>query len=518
MTVWHCEERGGSFCVVDDLTTEVVPDGDHGRDAGAAVNHLKALFAAGPAIVAAALVGSAAPLAPPADWFDVDEPDGPEPLTIEDDGRVHGHLALWDACHVGFMQGSLSECVKPPGSPSKYESFHLGQMVAAGGEKIPVGKVVYGGPHASLTAGLVQAREHYDRTSSVGAFVRARDGKYGIYLSGAARSDLSPEGLRDMRANPPSGDWRRLRGALELVAALAVGIPGYQTPQVALTASGGDVEALILPGYADWKEPDDRGPGFVRQKRAIQASLGNEYDGGFNYALIAGLASTFSEDDWQEWAAVMTEAVVAGEGSDKPWSSYPDNNISASDNPDNWTASWDGDIGYPTWMVPRMKELMQRVAAGEGEYEPEMFDGLEVVIHEAEHFSVLADVSKSMQSDYQEFPGEYWEEVLTETVARLRTASVAAILGFDIPDPMSTDWALYQKYMPWISERIVNPLLERGLSTDNIADALAGVRLTESGWQQRVMSLNIVLMQNGVPGIPLDVAEAQGREAEEWER
>lgn len=276
---WHIDEIAGEFCVVDDITTELVDDGNHGTDAAGAVAHLRALYSAGPAVVTAAAVGGAvAPLAPPADWFDVEEPDGPEPLTIEADGRVHGHLALWDACHVGFMQGALAECVKPPGSPSGYESFHLGQMIAEDGSKIAVGKVVYGGPHASLTAGLVQARQHYDRTSSVGAFVRARDGRHGIYLTGAARSDISPEGLRDMRANPPSGDWRRLNGALELVAALAVGIPGYQTPQIALTAAGGDVEALILPGYDDVIEDDlvvvaDRGSSFIRQKRAIQDSL-----------------------------------------------------------------------------------------------------------------------------------------------------------------------------------------------------------------------------------------------------
>lgn len=273
---WHIEERDGAFCVVDDVTTEVLEE--HGKDAASAMAHLRALYASGTAVVAAAVAANAAaPIAPPAEWFFAEE-DGPEPLTIEADGRVHGHLALWDACHVGFMQGSLAECVKPPPSPSDYGSFHLGQMIADGGEKIAVGKVVYGGPHASLTAGLVQARQHYDRTSSVGAFVRAVNGKHGIFLSGAARSDISPEGLRDMRANPPSGDWRRLNGALELVAALAVGIPGYQTPQVALTASGGDVEALILPGFADElveDEPvvDDRGAAFIRKMRMIEAGI-----------------------------------------------------------------------------------------------------------------------------------------------------------------------------------------------------------------------------------------------------
>lgn len=274
---WHIDSRVDGYCIVEDSTGDVVEDGYHGSDAALAVAHLKALYAAGADVVTAAAATITPPIAPPRDWFDVPEPDQAEPLTFEADGRVHGHLALWDACHVGFLNGPLAECVKPPRSPSNYEAFHLGQMVTDDGSAVSVGKIVYGGPHASLQAGLAQAREHYDRTSSVGAFVRARDGRHGIFLAGATRSDLSPEGLRDMRANPPSGDWRRLRGALELIGALAVGIPGFQTPQVALTAAGGDVEALILPGYLeeveDMEEGTDRDRSYIRRKRAISTGL-----------------------------------------------------------------------------------------------------------------------------------------------------------------------------------------------------------------------------------------------------
>jgi hypothetical protein len=217
-----------------------------------------------------------APLAPPLEWFTAPEPDHPEPLTIDADGRVHGHLALWDACHIGFVNGPLSECVKPKPSKTEYREFHLGQMQTAEGEMVPVGKVVYGGPHASLTAGLEAAREHYDRTSSVGAFVRAKDGKHGIYLTGAARPDLSAEGLRDMRANPPSGDWRGRNRWLELVGALAVGVPGFQTPQLAMTASGEFIESLILPGYcAECIEDaiEERDRSYIRRKAMVAAAL-----------------------------------------------------------------------------------------------------------------------------------------------------------------------------------------------------------------------------------------------------
>jgi hypothetical protein len=231
-----------------------------------------------PPLVAAA----AAPLAPPKEWFDADEPDRPEPLTVEEDGRIHGHLALWDACHVGVMNGQMAECVRPPRSNTAYQGFHLGQLVTEDGTPISVGKIVYDGSHASLTADLVGATQHYDKTGKVAAFVKARDGQHGIYLTGATRSDLSPEGLRDLRANPPSGDWRNLRGKLEMIAALAVPIPGYQTPQLAMTASGA-VEAMILPGYCvecaeeeEVEEMDRADKAYIRQRSLIASSLDEE--------------------------------------------------------------------------------------------------------------------------------------------------------------------------------------------------------------------------------------------------
>lgn len=222
-----------------------------------------------------------APIAPPGEWFNQPEPNRPEPLTVEADGRIHGHLALWDACHVGILNGDMANCVKPPRSADDYQSFHLGQIVTEDGTPVGVGKVVYDGTHAALTSDLVSATRHYDQTGKVAAFVRARDGKHGIFLSGAVRSDLSPEGLRDLRANPPSGDWRSLRGRLEMIAALAVPVPGYQTPQLSLTASG-EVATLVLPGYCEECVESEveqeavgveKTKGYIRARNAISASI-----------------------------------------------------------------------------------------------------------------------------------------------------------------------------------------------------------------------------------------------------
>jgi hypothetical protein len=191
-----------------------------------------------------------APLKPPLDWFFIPEPNEPTPLTVTDDGRVYGHLALWNQCHAGF-----ASCELAPRSRTSYAYFHVGEIQTADGEYLPVGRITVGqggqakGGHASLVLGRKGAMEHYDATGCVGAFVRASDGRHGIWLSGAVRSDVAAERVRDLRANPPSGDWRDG----ELVAVLSVPVPGFPIPrsELRMVASGAheEVTALIASGY-----------------------------------------------------------------------------------------------------------------------------------------------------------------------------------------------------------------------------------------------------------------------------
>lgn len=219
-----------------------------------------------------ALTAAVAPLKPPREWFETPEPDAVTPMTYDDDGRVYGHLAPWDQCHAGLSAGAISECVVAPRSATDYSRFHLGEIETREGERIPVGKIVLATGHAPMTADLSQATKHYDDTGSVGAFVRARNGRHGIWASGAVRSDLSPEQLRDLRANPVSGDWRAHNGVLELVAALAVPVPGFPIPrsQLALSASGA-ISALILTEIEE--EDDGRdSKAYQRQRAALSRS------------------------------------------------------------------------------------------------------------------------------------------------------------------------------------------------------------------------------------------------------
>lgn len=219
------------------------------------------------------------PLKPPREWFEIPEPDHPMPLTIEADGRVHGHLAPWNGCHTGFPN-----CVPPPRGDD-FSSFHVGQLETADGEVIPIGKVVYNGKHASLDSPIAAASQHYDDNAHVGAYVRATAGRHGIWLSGAVKSDITASALRDMRANPPSGDWRNPDGrGLRLIAALAVPVPGYPIPQMAMAASG-EVVSLVLPGYCEECNEEEetlmettatRGKDYIRKRSMIASSISRD--------------------------------------------------------------------------------------------------------------------------------------------------------------------------------------------------------------------------------------------------
>jgi len=197
------------------------------------------------------IVAGAAPIAAPGSWFARPEPNGPQAIQITDEGELYGHIALWDTCHTGFINGQWSQCIKAPHSQSGYANFHLGQYVTAEGDLIDIGTFTFDTGHAPINLGRVAARAHYDDSGSVGAFVRALDGEFGIWICGALPADLTPEQLARLRACPPSGDWRSADHNLELIATLAVPTPGFPVPrsQLALSlAASGDVEvtALIL--------------------------------------------------------------------------------------------------------------------------------------------------------------------------------------------------------------------------------------------------------------------------------
>jgi ketosteroid isomerase-like protein len=192
----------------------------------------------------AALMAGAAPVAPPKEWFDDPKLTGPTPMHIGDDGRVYGHVAVWDTCHVGIGDS----CVKPPKTATSYAYFHTGEVKTEDGSRVPVGRLTYGGGHAAPNLGYRAAAEHYDRTSNTGAYVRAGEDEHGIWVAGMLAPDADEAAVFKMRAAPLSGDWRRVGGNLEMVAALHVNTAGFPIPRVLTAGADQDAFSLVAAG------------------------------------------------------------------------------------------------------------------------------------------------------------------------------------------------------------------------------------------------------------------------------
>lgn len=203
-----------------------------------------------------AMIASAAHAltAPPDDWFQPFELDGPTPLTVTADGRVFGHLATWDSCHRSGQYAN--KCTRPPSDPNA-PFFHMGQVLTASGAAVDVGVITVGGGHASPDKGLIAALEHYDDVSTAAATVVVREDDHGIGLFGSVTPDAQPSLVAALRRSPLSGDWRKEKGKWRLVAAHAVNTGGFPVPR-GLVASGGDEEeatAFFTTGRVEPKQP-----------------------------------------------------------------------------------------------------------------------------------------------------------------------------------------------------------------------------------------------------------------------
>lgn len=196
-----------------------------------------------------ALLAAASLDVPPREWFETQEPPGKMPLTVTEDGRVFGHIATWDSCHVGY-----GGCVSPPRSPSGYSKFHVCELDTDNGPVV-VGKLMFSpsqGGHADARVSARAAGAYYDKTGMVAAYLRATDGQHGIWTCGSLNPALTAtqrkQMRRELRLHPPSGDWRPVSGGgYELICALAVAVPGFPVPRpapgLALIASAGHFEA-----------------------------------------------------------------------------------------------------------------------------------------------------------------------------------------------------------------------------------------------------------------------------------
>jgi hypothetical protein len=181
---------------------------------------------------------------PPAAWFADPKLSVPTGITVDDDGRVYGHAAMWGSCHIG----QTDVCVQPPHEEA-HPYYMTGEVLSREGGRIPVGQITVGTGHAPLSYGAVPASEHYDHTGHAVADVAVGNDAHGIWVAGSIRPNADPLLVHELRASGQvSGDWRRIGSALRLVGLLAVNVPGFPVPRMKARVASGQPEALVAAG------------------------------------------------------------------------------------------------------------------------------------------------------------------------------------------------------------------------------------------------------------------------------
>ncbi|UVT31818.1 RNA ligase [Gordonia phage Kewpiedoll] len=161
------------------------------------------------------------------------------PIQVTKDGRVFGHLAGWKSEHIGRPG------VKPPRG-TDYRYFHQGVVPTPDGD-LPVGHLTLGTGHAGA-GNINAAAEHYDNTGAQVAAVRVGEDAHGIWFAGRTHPTTDDLQRQTLRRSSLSGDWRKVNGQYELVAALAVNVPGFPIPRTESLVASGDDTMLVAAG------------------------------------------------------------------------------------------------------------------------------------------------------------------------------------------------------------------------------------------------------------------------------
>ncbi len=139
-------------------------------------------------------------------WFEQQDYAAPTPLTIDRDGRVTGHVCLWDTCHRGFAE--LGKCITPPREASLAD-FHGGVTPLTDGSMLRTGLLTFSDLHTAtgqLTREEIM-RAVEDTGTQLGP-VRAYKDQFGIQVAGGLHDDVTPTEAGRAMAGTPSGDWR----------------------------------------------------------------------------------------------------------------------------------------------------------------------------------------------------------------------------------------------------------------------------------------------------------------------
>lgn len=238
------------------IEAETETEGEGGSGGNASAAEIETMGAAAQEcereLALVASVGTATRL-PVAARFDMPKLAGPTPITFDwETGRVFGHIATWQTCHVGYSD----VCVTAPrDSSGGYSWFNRYPVETEDGGTIWAGRLTVGGRHAGLELAAGATMGVYDQ-KTVAAHVRAYEDDHGIVLAGVIEPNLTATERQTLSRRRVSGDWRETPDGLSLLEVLALSPgprahsePGFPIPgtfsrsgrQVALTAALGPV-------------------------------------------------------------------------------------------------------------------------------------------------------------------------------------------------------------------------------------------------------------------------------------
>lgn len=181
----------------------------------------------------------------PSSWFQRPEQMPDTGISITEEGHTFGYIAEWGVCHIGID----GVCTEAPGSATDYAYFATGIVTTADGENIPVGTLTVDTGHADGRIGARAAAAHYDNTGTAWAYVNVGEDDRGIWFSGMVKPGTSEDTIKEILASGRlSGDWRRIAGNLELVAALTVNVPGFPIMDSQAVVASGEQVALLAAG------------------------------------------------------------------------------------------------------------------------------------------------------------------------------------------------------------------------------------------------------------------------------
>lgn len=161
------------------------------------------------------------------DTFYVPEALKPQKIVVDGDGRVYGHLGLWESCHDGIA----GRCVRIPRPNDNYASFNKPGVLTERGI-VETGPIFAYGGHRPAN-GADDLEQAYGGIENAWADVRITEGRYGPWISGVVRPGIPDEVVYAARASRISGHW--VGGKLKAI--VSVNAEGFDVPGSGFAAS-----------------------------------------------------------------------------------------------------------------------------------------------------------------------------------------------------------------------------------------------------------------------------------------